>query len=627
MAEQHIIINDTTDDVLPLAWGVKGGNVTAHNLTVQPANGSSNANIRVTNTSIIANGNFSMFTSDSNDTISISGPGGVVLGGGKDVSLSCGGNVSISGGGTTYISSGSGYNTTITSGNVIVLSAGNIQVSTGNFGVMGPATFTASVNFNSSTNFSSTSSYTAPLFVNNTNLNLNNGGLVLSNNTSFSMNANSRFDVNSSAFTLNGVGESMIQTTDGNITLTAGGSNGTTIVQGGGNGIRMTGSQIYVSSGNCICAGPTYVNAPITVANSSMTQFYGSFQQFNGYRQFISNQVISAYKSGVNTANFAYNTRKPNIMTANVTMSLGLINPNIAVVAGSLKSEAIINSDNTVFTKLQYIDNSTIISNNTANIAYTTSTPLFFVDPNVTTIMDSRVANIPISGNIVVDTLDDNTVVEFSAYTENQDVRTSYQFNPNNDIALYVALMDNSEDYYNIVLLQGYNDSCLDDGENHCFVKLKDLLEKDDTTHLTNVTLDSTWKFRIIGVCGTGSRSIANNFNIYYEYKIYEPIIAGSGGGSSINEDNLYEPYSNLSTYAVNDLAIYNNILYKCIVPVTTPESFDSNKWVNTSLSDEITTNTNSLGGLKLVQLTQQEYDSLSVYDNHTLYVIANVVS
>jgi hypothetical protein len=303
-----------------------------------------------------------------------------------------------------------------------------------------------------------------------------------------------------------------------------------------------------------------------------------------------------------------------------------LVNPNIVII-GSAKSVGVVNSDNTVFTKLQYIDSSTIISNNTANIAYSSTTPLFFPDPNVTTIMDSRVANIPISGNIVVDALNDNTVVEFNAYTENQGVRTPYQFNANADIAMYVALMDSNNDFYSLNLIQGYNDSCLDDDTNHCFVNLKNLLEEDETTHLTNVTLDSTWKFRIVGVCGNGSRSIANNFNIYYEYKIYEPVTAGSGGGSSINEDNLYEPYSNLSTYAVNDLAIYNNTLYRCITAVTSPESFDSNKWVNTSLSNEITTNTNSLGGLKLVQLTQQEYDSLLVYDNHTLYVIANIVS
>ena len=618
MAEQHIIINDTTDDVLPLAWGVKGGNVTAHNLTVQPANGSSNANIRVTNTDIITESNMSICTNNANDTISITGSGNVSVGGGGNVSIGGGGNVSVGGGGNTTINSGAGKDTIISSGNIISLGAPNIQVSTGNFGVMGPATFASPVNFLANSTFN------APLITNNTSLIVNNGAMVLTNNASFNMNCDRGFTVNSSTLAISGTGDSTISTMEGNLCLYAN-NNGAVVIRGGNNGVIVTSSTKFSNSVNHDSA--TYFNNYTAFNNGTMTQSFGSFQQFNGYRYYISNQAISVLNSNVSTANFAYNTRYPEIMMSRVSMKLyNLVNPNI-IITGSAKSVGVVNSDNTVFTKLQYIDSSTIISNNTANIAYTTSTPLFFVDPNVTTIMDSRVANIPISGNIVVDTLDDNTVVEFSAYTDNQGVHTPYQFNANGDIAMYVALIDSNNDFHSLNLIQGYNDSCLDDDTNHCFVNLKNLLEEDETTHLTNVTLDSTWKFRIVGVCGNGSRSIANNFNIYYEYKIYEPVTAGSGGGSSINEDNLYEPYSNLSTYAVNDLAIYNNTLYRCVTAVTTAESFDPNKWVNTSLSDEITTNTNSLGGLKLVQLTQQEYDSLSVYDNHTLYVIANVVS
>lgn len=619
MAEQHIIINDTTDDVLPLAWGVKGGNVTAHNLTIKPANGSTSANISITNASIVSESSFLISTSNVNDSISIGGNGGISIRGD--------GTVYVGGAGATNISSGAGKDVSITSGNTISMGSSNIQLSASNFAVTGPTNFYAPVDFNAPANFNSISNfkYTSTF---DGDININNSRLQLLNNSTFYMNGNSRFDVNSIGFTINGTSDSTIQTTNGNLCLLAPNRN---IVIGNSNDnsvVRMT-SATYFSNRATIDSGIQFNNGLTYFSDNTTTIVNSGAMYFNGRYQYISNQPASVnINNGSAIANFAYNTRNPHIFSVNATMSLGLVNPNIVVTAGSLKTEAIVNSDNAIFTNLQYIDNASVVSNNVISVTYTSSEPLFFPDANnqSASIMDSRIANIPISGNIEVDSLDDNTVVEFNAYTENQGVRTPYQFNRDQNVTMYVALLNNNNVGYCLKLIQGYNDSCLDDSYNHCFVKLKDLLNKDDDTHLTNVTLDSSWKFRIVGMCGTASQT-SSNLTIYYEYNIYEPKKAGSGGGSSINEDNLYTPYSNLSTYDINDIVIYNNVLYKCIVPVTIPESFDSNKWINTSLGSEITKNTNSLGGLKLVSLTQQEYDALTVYDNHTLYVITNIVS
>lgn len=54
-----------------------------------------------------------------------------------------------------------------------------------------------------------------------------------------------------------------------------------------------------------------------------------------------------------------------------------------------------------------------------------------------------------------------------------------------------------------------------------------------------------------------------------------------------INISTSTEEYSNLKTYKINDYCIYNNLLYRCIATVSTPEPFDDRKWVVTTVSYE----------------------------------------
>lgn len=60
--------------------------------------------------------------------------------------------------------------------------------------------------------------------------------------------------------------------------------------------------------------------------------------------------------------------------------------------------------------------------------------------------------------------------------------------------------------------------------------------------------------------------------------------IANSDGAIDVDE------YSNSSTYAIGDYCIYNNKLYRCIVAITTSEAFNSSKWEQTRILDEVGT-------------------------------------
>ena len=46
--------------------------------------------------------------------------------------------------------------------------------------------------------------------------------------------------------------------------------------------------------------------------------------------------------------------------------------------------------------------------------------------------------------------------------------------------------------------------------------------------------------------------------------------------------------YSNQSTYAIGDYVIYEKLLYRCVVAISEPEDFDSEKWLNIKLADDV---------------------------------------
>lgn len=58
----------------------------------------------------------------------------------------------------------------------------------------------------------------------------------------------------------------------------------------------------------------------------------------------------------------------------------------------------------------------------------------------------------------------------------------------------------------------------------------------------------------------------------------------GGGGTSDIAEE--YDPISGV--YSVGDYCIYQTVLYKCITAISTPEAFDSTKWSEVTVGDEL---------------------------------------
>lgn len=58
--------------------------------------------------------------------------------------------------------------------------------------------------------------------------------------------------------------------------------------------------------------------------------------------------------------------------------------------------------------------------------------------------------------------------------------------------------------------------------------------------------------------------------------------IADANGAIGVNN------YSNSATYAVGDYCVYNNKLYKCKTAITTAEAFNSSKWDEIKISEEI---------------------------------------
>lgn len=52
--------------------------------------------------------------------------------------------------------------------------------------------------------------------------------------------------------------------------------------------------------------------------------------------------------------------------------------------------------------------------------------------------------------------------------------------------------------------------------------------------------------------------------------------------------ESIANEYNATSTYAVDSYVIYENVLYKCITAVTTPEAFDDTKWSAVLIVDEM---------------------------------------
>lgn len=60
-------------------------------------------------------------------------------------------------------------------------------------------------------------------------------------------------------------------------------------------------------------------------------------------------------------------------------------------------------------------------------------------------------------------------------------------------------------------------------------------------------------------------------------------------------------------TYAVGDRCIYNNIMRECVTAVETPEAFDSEKWVNTTIDEVCSSLSSNLANYYSDSLTKND--------------------
>lgn len=74
------------------------------------------------------------------------------------------------------------------------------------------------------------------------------------------------------------------------------------------------------------------------------------------------------------------------------------------------------------------------------------------------------------------------------------------------------------------------------------------------------------------------------------------------------------DTYSSSSTYAINDISIYQNKIYRCTTAITVAEEFNSSKWVQTSLKDEITS-------------LKDEITRLKGYSNGQQYILVTIAT
>lgn len=57
---------------------------------------------------------------------------------------------------------------------------------------------------------------------------------------------------------------------------------------------------------------------------------------------------------------------------------------------------------------------------------------------------------------------------------------------------------------------------------------------------------------------------------------------------TDISTSMVADAYSDETTYGIGDYTIFNRVLYKCIVAITTPEDFNSEKWERVKLANEV---------------------------------------
>ena len=85
-----------------------------------------------------------------------------------------------------------------------------------------------------------------------------------------------------------------------------------------------------------------------------------------------------------------------------------------------------------------------------------------------------------------------------------------------------------------------------------------------------------------------------NIANTYLPVKKADASYAAKAIGSCISD-----AFDSAKKYAINDLAIYNNTLYKCTTVITTAGEWDASKWMATNINTELNQLRDAIGDIE----------------------------
>ena len=561
MSEQHIIITNKVDKLYPMAWGVKGGDIKADGLFVADSN-----LIYSANTYFSVNKTTSNIAQKAEHIQVESNAGGITL------TTTNGGQISANSDGDIILNTANSVDIDAVS-NVIITSSNSIGVYAINTYVYGNMEL-----------YSSNVNMITPTVK----------AQVLNVNTQYDLNATSQNNMTLSAPTLS------LSTSN---TLTIGGTNA---VISAGN-VSVGGSSVSVSTGNLQLQGGTELNMQaqnvqlrgsnfdailtnnvnlqsvhtnVNSTNIGINADYANITANTSHNSLLNNKYNST--TVANTAAFHTNVRT--IAYNNSAMNGAIIGTNVHLV-GDSKVTGVLNTDELIFSKVQTISNSPTYTFSNSVSSYN----FIFGIGNITTIVD-----IPITTNININTLDNSSILE--AYVESD---TDCQLNGILFLELYNSTDSESVGYYVI------NSDNVINTSNGITEKYRRIINTSYTAGniLSFMETNKSYSFRL---CYESEQGISGTYNLTGYVNIYSPqAVTGGGGGGSIIDANLFVPYSTSATYSVGDIVYYNGYLYRCITAVLVPEAFDNTKWVQTSVTGELSNINkyiNSLENLNNVQ-------------------------
>ena len=112
---------------------------------------------------------------------------------------------------------------------------------------------------------------------------------------------------------------------------------------------------------------------------------------------------------------------------------------------------------------------------------------------------------------------------------------------------------------------------------------------------------------------GSSNSSRSNAFELDWNGNVDIPGIITCSMSQAVLRLKEADIYDDTATYALYDMCVESGVLYRCAIPVTTAEAFDSSKW-------EAFSNTN--GYFYILPITEDAHTALLTKDSNTLYII-----